>query len=252
MAIYDQKLTQEIKKFTLDSQADLVGITEPKVFDDMPPEDKPMDVLHDAEAILVYAIKLKDAATGYFDEKWWFRVERRLARIDKKLTDFLTRKGYKAHSFRLEGNAHNCYDEIIETTVPPETRNEAPTLLARERLLKDSRQRRRLYCRIQYAAVAAGIGGFNKNRMVILPKYGPYFHLSMIITNAPLKPDKPFEENLCSDCNICIEACPTGARYSGGLADDKKCKPMDCHFTCLRVCNEKFQKQQPTKPKAKF
>ena len=244
MPVYNEKLTQDLKKFALKNHADLFGVADPKVFDDMPPEDKPMDVLGDAKAVVVYSVKYKDAASGYFDEKWWFRVEEQLARIDKKLAEFLIEKGYKAHYFRIEGNAHHCYDEIIETTVPPEIRDSAPTLVEREKKLKPRNQRRRLYCRIQYAAVAAGIGGFNKNRMIILPNYGPYFHLSMILTDAPLKPDKPFDQDLCEGCNICIEACPTGARSGGGLADADKCKPMDCHFTCLRVCNEKFQKQR--------
>ncbi len=227
----------------LDNQADLFGVADPKVFDDMPLEDKPMDILGDAKAVVVYAVKYKDADKGLFQEDWWNHLEKSIIQIDKKITELLNDRGYKAHSFRVEGNAHHCYDEILESAVPPEVRDSAPTLQAREELLKNRRQRRRLYCRIQYAAVAAGIGGFNKNRMVIIPDYGPYFHLSMIVTDAPLKLNKPFTEDLCGDCNLCVEACPTGARFGGGLADASKCKPMDCRFQCLRICNQKFQKQ---------
>jgi len=242
------KLIQELKKVAFNNHVDLVGIADPKVFDDIPPNERPKEVLDDAKAVVVYAVKYKDP-NCLFDEKWWYKLEESLANIDKKLVEFLIEKGYKAHSFRIEGNAHHCYDEINEMAIPVQIREKASTYQQREKLLKPRDKRRKLYCRIQFAAVAAGIGGFNKNRMVIIPDYGPYFHLSMIITDAPLKPDKRFEQDLCADCNLCIEACPKGARAGGGLADASKCNPIDCRFNCLRVCNEKFTKQRLTKPK---
>jgi len=239
------KLTQELKKIAFNNKVDLIGIADPKVFDDMPASDRPRDVLDDARAVVVYAVKYKNG-DYLFDEKWWIQLERLLTLIDKKLADFLTERGYKAHSFRVEGNVHNCYDEINEMAIPFPNRDKAPTYQQREKLLKPLDKRRKLYCRIQFAAVAAGIGGFNKNRMVIIPNYGPYFHLSMIITDAPLQPDKPFEQDLCADCNLCIQACPKGARAGGGLADASKCNPTECRFNCLRICNEKFAKQKET------
>jgi epoxyqueuosine reductase QueG len=251
MPIYNRKLTQELKKVAFSNHVDFIGVSDLRVFDDIPISERPRGILDDAKAVVVYAVKYKDPSSGLFDESWWIQLEELLTRIDKKLTEFLTEKGYKAHTFRTEGNAHHCYEEINEMSLPPQLRERAPTYQRREKLLKRRNRRRRLYLRIQDAAVAAGIGGFNKNRMIIIPQYGPYFQLSMIITDAPLEPDDPFDEDLCADCNLCIEACPTGALTGKGLPDASKCKPMECHFTCLRVCHEKFLKQrhQPTEPK---
>lgn len=60
-------------------------------------------------------------------------------------------------------------------------------------------------------AQLAGFGNFGKNSLIINPKYGPWFRLSAILTDAVLMPDEPFEEDLCDDCEECIKACPVGA-----------------------------------------
>jgi epoxyqueuosine reductase len=59
-------------------------------------------------------------------------------------------------------------------------------------------------------AIRAGLGFIGKNHMLINPKLGCQIFLGEIITNMELSPDIPISRN-CSNCNICIEACPTGA-----------------------------------------
>lgn len=60
-------------------------------------------------------------------------------------------------------------------------------------------------------AQLAGLGSFGKNSLIINPRYGPWIRLQSILTDAVLVPDEPFEEDLCGDCEECIEACPVGA-----------------------------------------
>jgi epoxyqueuosine reductase QueG len=188
--------------------------------------------LDDAKAVIVYAVKYKDVSC-FFDQNWFRQTDELMARIDKKLTGFLTEKGYKAHSFLKASAPHNLQEELrrqaLGESTPPNP----------GRWFK-------VFYKMRDAAVSAGLGCLNKNMMIIIPNYGPYFYLSMIITDAPLKPDKPFTEDLCKDCNLCIEACPKGALTGKGLPDISKCKPMECKFLCLRVCNEKFTRQKST------
>jgi len=68
----------------------------------------------------------------------------------------------------------------------------------------------------------AGIGGFGKNSLVISPEHGPWLRFSMLLTDAPLKPSKPFTRDLCRACSICISACPVGA-LKPYVVDDRKC-----------------------------
>jgi len=220
------KLTQELKTVAFNNHADFVGVSDLRVFDDIPINERPKGLLDDAKSVIVYAIKYKDVSC-FFDQNWFRQTDELLTRIDKKLTEFLTEKGYKAHSFLKASAPHNLYEELRRQSLGESTPPNPGRWF-------------RVFYKMRDAAVSAGLGCLNKNMMLIIPNYGPYFYLSMIVTDAPLKPDKPFDENLCADCNLCIEACPKGALTGRGLPDAYKCKPLDCQFICLRVCNEKF------------
>ena len=71
-------------------------------------------------------------------------------------------------------------------------------------------------------AARAGLGFTGKNHMLINHKLGPQIFLGEIITNLKLKTDEPIINN-CSNCNKCLNACPTGALQADGQFDAKKC-----------------------------
>ncbi len=65
------------------------------------------------------------------------------------------------------------------------------------------------------AARKAGLGGIGKNSLFIHKKYGPRVRLGTIFTDCPLEGEGEFTENICSGCNKCVEACPSGAILGG-------------------------------------
>jgi epoxyqueuosine reductase len=71
-------------------------------------------------------------------------------------------------------------------------------------------------------AQLAGFGNYGKNALIINPLFGPWIRLIPVLTNAEMMPDKPFEKNLCENCEECIKACPVGA-LSPYKVDDTKC-----------------------------
>jgi len=77
---------------------------------------------------------------------------------------------------------------------------------------------------ISYKRLAqlAGFGSYGKNALIINPKFGPWIRLGPLLTNAELLPDKPFEQDLCGDCEDCVKACPVEA-LSPYKVDDSKC-----------------------------
>ncbi|NRR02665.1 tRNA epoxyqueuosine(34) reductase QueG [Brevibacillus sp. RS1.1] len=71
-------------------------------------------------------------------------------------------------------------------------------------------------------AERAGIGFVGKNCAIITPEFGSWVYLGELVTNLPLPSDHPIEEG-CGDCNICVDACPTGALIQGGQLDAQRC-----------------------------
>lgn len=65
---------------------------------------------------------------------------------------------------------------------------------------------------ISHKAVArmAGLGWQGKNLLLITPQFGSRVRLVTILSNAPLKIDKPIR-NRCGKCKECQNACPVGA-----------------------------------------
>lgn len=68
----------------------------------------------------------------------------------------------------------------------------------------------------RHAAVAAGLGEFGYNRLVITPRFGNRVRFCSIITEAELPPDPMYDgPALCDRCMKCIKSCP------GNCLDDK-------------------------------
>jgi epoxyqueuosine reductase len=71
-------------------------------------------------------------------------------------------------------------------------------------------------------AQRAGLGWSAKNCSIISPKLGSWIYLGEMITNLPLPPDTPLEDQ-CGTCNKCVDACPTSALVGPGQLDSNKC-----------------------------
>ena len=65
----------------------------------------------------------------------------------------------------------------------------------------------------KHAAVAAGIGQFGMNNLLLTPQYGPRQRLVSLITTAPLAADPPINEPIClgEECSLCVDDCPANA-----------------------------------------
>ncbi|HPT21696.1 MAG TPA: tRNA epoxyqueuosine(34) reductase QueG [Bacteroidales bacterium] len=69
----------------------------------------------------------------------------------------------------------------------------------------------------------AGIGWQGRHSVVINEEIGSFFVIGILILNIELDYDKPFSEDNCGDCRLCIDSCPTGAINENHTIDARKC-----------------------------
>ena len=58
--------------------------------------------------------------------------------------------------------------------------------------------------------VLAGLGWIGRNNLLVNEKLGSQFRLVSVLTNMPLKTDKPARK-CCDKCRLCVKICPSGA-----------------------------------------
>ncbi len=83
-------------------------------------------------------------------------------------------------------------------------------------------------------AVLAGLGWLGRNNLVVNKKLGAQFRLATILTDMPLKADKPAADT-CGNCRACVAACPAGAIKENAIGFD--------HQRCFEKLKD-FQKQR--------
>ena len=77
------------------------------------------------------------------------------------------------------------------------------------------------------AAHHAGLGWLAKNTMLINEQLGSWLFLGVIVTSLDLAPTMHAGESLpadlCGNCRVCIDACPTGAIVEPYILDARRC-----------------------------
>lgn len=71
-------------------------------------------------------------------------------------------------------------------------------------------------------ALAAGLGGYGKNGVILNSRYGSWIILGLLITDLEIAPQEICAAP-CRSCGLCRQACPTGAIGENGLVHPEKC-----------------------------
>jgi len=102
---------------------------------------------------------------------------------------------------------------------------------------------------LKHAAELAGLGVITRNYLLTSPEHGNLLWLSAVLTDAALVPDEKLQCSICGNCNICVEACPSGALDDPSAFGKKECGQffkivnrkleIQC-FRCRAVCPCRF------------
>lgn len=86
----------------------------------------------------------------------------------------------------------------------------------------------------KHVGYRAGLGWIGRNNLLVNKRLGSQFRLTSVLTDMPLKTDKPAKED-CGNCRACVVICPVKAI---------KENPRDFnHLGCFELLKE-FQRQK--------
>jgi len=189
---------EDVKQLALEEGVELVGVAAVNTFPTSVPARPPQGVLPGAKSVIVYGIPMllgsissnTRVATSHTNT-----VYHELNRIGYQVGRLLEEAGYRAATV----------GSFLPLEMSKETRGLVGDLSFR------------------HAAVAAGLGVWSRCRLVLNTRWGPRVRYAAVVTDAPLASDSPLEEELCTDCDLCIRACPVGALSIEGTVDTIKC-----------------------------
>jgi len=188
-------LTDEVKRYARESlEIDYVGVAPAERLAGAPAGHRPADLLPGAKTVVVMALRLslgavqaifrahedglRQALCIYGTHGYMLTPNYYLKFAAFRMARFIERKGYMA------------------TPLPSGPGGGGAPFSHR------------------HAMVAAGIGEFGWNSIVLTPDYGPRIRAVSVITRADLEPDALYSgPKLCdrSKCDICIRMCPMKA-----------------------------------------
>lgn len=90
-------------------------------------------------------------------------------------------------------------------------------------------------------AALSGLGTIGKSSMFLHKKYGANVRLGSVFTDCEFDVSDVTPVSLCKDCNLCVEACPSGAISGNEWAVDKDRVDMFDPEKCSNYMKEKFK-----------
>lgn len=178
-----QKLYDNLKKYAAGEGADLFGVADiSQIKDEFEIDKKVLEKLNRAVSL---GVGLNEDVLSEIENhptKLYFHhyktVNHFLDQLALRVTKFIIKKGYRALPIPAS--------QIVDW------------------------QRQSAHLSHKKVGQLAGLGWLGRNNLLVNEKLGAQFRLVTILTDMPLKTDKP-KDLACGGCASCVKVCPTGA-----------------------------------------
>ena len=213
--------SKEIKEIMLSLGADLCGIASIERFADAPKGYHPLDVMPDCKSVISFGCRFPVGTLLCESPIPYTRVRNSITpKIDAIALDFC-----------IEMEKHG----IICVPIP-----------TNESQWDSSTNRYRSIISQKHAAQAAGLGTIGRHSLLITPEFGSMVWLGAVLCTQDFEADA-LKENICTNCNLCVEACPVNALehaemnqqvcwdYAFGDDEETKSWRISCH-KCRDIC----------------
>jgi epoxyqueuosine reductase QueG len=197
-----QLASKDLKQKILESGADMAGICRAEALKSLPGYlQNPNGVMEDAKSVLIWGIRMLDASIS-------------CAHVNVRMAQQST--GTLYHELDRQSLVMASYlEDMGFKALPFPTHLPQPMVKETNGMLADVSYR--------HLAQEAGLGVFGKNNLILTSRFGPRIRFMALMTNAELTSDDKIEDDLCSDCMLCVEACPSKALEEEGKTDFGKC-----------------------------
>lgn len=207
-------LTERVKQMGRDEGLDLLGISPIERFDKAPGETHPRHYMSDAAGVISIGLHILNGVCEVWDGD--------PHTPNKSASPYLF-YGYGLLNLELGRAAYRIarmleYEGYRSLVFPP------TWAVGKYRFLEDTIEKGESLADFshRHAAVAAGVGEFGLNSLV-LTRFGTRNRFNSVITNAPLEPDPMYEgPKLCRPeiCGRkCLRECPTHAFDEGTMLE---------------------------------
>lgn len=191
-------LKNDLKTIAFENHLDFFGVGSVDRWANAPAGRRPMDLMPDARSVIVMGIKIPEGSIE----------SNRRAHEDNLRHGIFT--------YMLYG--YNKLNEVMDKAalkvgghIQRAVRGQVffiPSSIPRDEYLMMGVMSNR------HSAVAAGLGEFGWNNLVLTPEVGPRVRWVQLITNHEIEPDALYNgSKLCdrSNCRVCIDVCPVAA-----------------------------------------
>ncbi len=236
--------TQDVKTFARERGAHLVGIAPVERFAEGPVGHRPADLLPGARSVVVVGLRLFQSVVDHP------QICRQSALMPPDVLPevqqhYYHRTHYETVNWGLQLIGHQVAYWLAEAghdVMPTPVTYDAGDLTSRVPGYYAPFSHR-------HAAVAAGLGEFGRNNLVLTPQYGPRNRFNSVLTTAELEPDPMVDGPICrgDECDACRREWPdcfgelhpfrmAGKDFELASFDGRHCADPCGGGGCIRVC----------------